>query len=668
MSYYLHKDAGFEDDQLDHGCVSLAGIIKLQPNRKKGNKTWRPMQASDLRESTPARSHIGDASLQSHDTEDMDSGAEGSVLPKPLDRFQRRPFMPLYALSDWGHLGNLYDGANTFEDLAALSQADPEGARQSEMPYGARESYLQVFGNLPDPIRLHEQMGEFDGQVVFIGHPNRDVSAHQWSSSSFQWVNIGRYVHSSDKVEGSLASDRLRGINEHRDLLERFKLAAENRETLIVQNGRQKNHFAIIGPELQGGMDVVESTNTYTSVSLEASQDSVNMQSSSGSSLPSTVRAPIRRDFMEDPFVAATGNLVTQSKNGNFWQGDLIGSTGSLDLTYRFPMKMAMGRLQSNVGTGTCDRKSTQNQDPGWLSASILKEIAFGEDASTKDRGPHVGSELNRGLPLTALQEPFRGRSQLSTNAEGSKTSTPLQDSVNPTAQYAFAPPSSASLTCMSSNLNATAVPYARIQTVATASRASESNASTINAPAVGLHYSDPDGLRKTQTYEVTNGLGQQAPTLRNFKGPFFTETKPTTHDPTVALSVQISEEEKLVNWFHDGHRPARQKEYTRSLIAAAVASGTARHFGAIGEASAAQGGPYANTAPFVRLYENLSEYVEEYRNGSRQSYFTRRWKPAASHLRGLGPDDNMSYFVMEGTAPHVLRGAILRPSGPIWG
>ncbi|KAF1365748.1 hypothetical protein EJ07DRAFT_94131 [Lizonia empirigonia] len=464
MSNHLHKDAGFEDDQLDHGCVSLAGIIKLQPNRKKGNKTWRPMQASDLRE----------------------------------------------------------------------------------------EPYVQVFGNLPDHIRLHEQMGEFDGQVVFIGHPNRDVSAHQWSSSSFQWVNIGRYVHSSDKVEGSLASDRLRGIDEHRDLLERFKLAAENRETLIVHNGRPKDHFATIGPELQGGMDVVVSTYTYTNVSLEASQDSANMQSSSSSSLPSTVRAPFRKDFMEDPFVAATGNLSTAT--------------------------------------------------------------------------------------------------------------------VNPTAQYAFAPPSSASLTCVSSDLDATAVPYARIQTVATASGASESNASTVNAPAVGLHYSDPDGLRKTHTYEVTNGLGQQAPTLQNFKGPFFTETKPTTHDPTVALSVQISEEEKLVNWFHDGHRPARQKEYTRSLIAAAVASGTARQFGAIGEVLAPQRGPYANTGPFVRLYENLSEYVEEYRKGSSQSYFTRRWKPAASHLRGLGPDDNMSYFVAGRSAPYLLRGTVLRPSGPIWG
>jgi hypothetical protein len=197
----------------------------------------------------------------------------------------------------------------------------------------------------------------------------------------------------------------------------------------------------------------------------------------------------------------------------------------------------------------------------------------------------------------------------------------------------------------------------------------SESRARTANAPGIVLQYSDPDGLRKTQQYEVANGLTQQAPTPQNFKGPFFTDSKPTTHDPTASLSVHVSEEEKLINWFRDGQRPARQKEYTRSLIAAVVARDKSRHLGAIGEASAtSENGPYANTGPFVRLYENLSEYVEEHRNGGGQSYFTRRWKPAAPQLREPGPEQSRSYFGKSSARPSWPGATMLRPSDRVWG
>lgn len=148
--------------------------------------------------------------------------------------------------------------------------------------------------------------------------------------------------------------------------------------------------------------------------------------------------------------------------------------------------------------------------------------------------------------------------------------------------------PSSSSNSVVTS-LDATVVPYAMLKPIATAPGAPRSTVGAFNASALDLHHSDPDGLRKIRIHEVTNNLSQQAPTPQNFKGPFFAETKPTTHDPTVALSVRISDEDKLVNWFHDGHRPARQKEYTKSLIAAAATSGIGRRFGIVNERSALQ-------------------------------------------------------------------------------
>jgi hypothetical protein len=175
--------------------------------------------------------------------------------------------------------------------------------------------------------------------------------------------------------------------------------------------------------------------------------------------------------------------------------------------------------------------------------------------------------------------------------------------------------------------------------------------------PSTTLHYSDPDGVGQSQGYEIANGLSQQPPTPQNFKGPFFTDSKPTTNDPTASLSVHIGEEEKLRTWFHDGHRPARQREYALNLTSAAASAGRSRHLGAIGESN----GPSLkaetqNTLSFVRLYENLSEYIEEYHHGSGGSYFTRSWKPAPPHLRDLGPDGNNSFFSTGGTSPVLVQ------------
>ncbi|XPS94020.1 hypothetical protein M3J09_003346 [Ascochyta lentis] len=664
MVYQPHKDAEFEDDQSDHGYISLAGIIKLQPNRRKGDRTWRPREENDLGDLEEHGSASTGANLHAHETEDI----VGSVIQHRFDRSHTRPSATSHAMSTWGHLGML-DGKDTGKDLA-FTQVDKQGSRQSEMDNTMAEPYGQVFGKLPDPIRLHEQMGEFDGQVVFIGHPNRDVSAHQWSSSSFEWVNVGRYAHFRGRVEGSLASDRLRGVDEPRDTLGYFKLAAENREALIIQNGRPKNHSSMARHELPTDTDVVVPTHRYEDTSIEASWLSASTKSGSHISLPLTVCAPFRRDALEDPFVAVSNTSVKRTKNDGYVQDNLIGSTGSLDLTYQFPTNASTSTSRLNVGASHVDQKSMQRQTVDVSSDSKLLEVAFGEEAASQRGDRSVSSRRLQGLLSSAPDKPVSSTTRLLSNDEASLPTLPLQDGVAqstasfaPAARCGLPESSSAPLSYVASKLNAAAVPYARIQTAPTGSGVSESNASTVNGPGVGLDYSDPDGLQRMQRYEVTNGLSQQAPTRQKFKGPFFTETKPTSHDPTVALSVPISEEEKLTSWFRDGHRPGRQKEYTKSLIAAAAAAGgRGQYFGVIGESCGRQAGRFANTGPFVRLYENLSEYAEEYGRGSGQSYFTRRWKPGGLQVRGLGGDDNRSYFQQEKTAPALSRGALLRP------
>lgn len=677
MAYRLHKDSEDEQGQADHSYVSLAGIIKLQPNRRKGNKTWRPMQASDLGE---PGSSIADGSIQFNENRDVEgrlppitSALVGSFLSYPFDRSYTRSSVDLRAMPMWDKLGDTHDGTNTIENFTTFAEAQSDGFHPNTMHYAVTDPHVQLFGRLPDPILLHEQMGKFDGQVVFIGHPNRDVSAHQWSSSSFQWINIGRYAQSRGKVEGSLASDRLRGSGEPHDTLEYFKLAAKNRETLIIENGRPDKHPAMRGGLLHTGTDVASTLTTHSDTSTEGLQITTNTPSGVKVSLPLATRASTKKELLEDSFVAAVGSLESHFKDRDYLQSNLIGSTGSLDLNYQFPTK-ATTVLSPDpdypLASDVTERRRTQHHDISSISAPILRDIAFGEEATTQCGTTPGNDERSQRFPPTASIKTARGGQQLPSNVNHSQSTTAVQDGVilstissGPAARYAIPARSTASPHYGVSNLSATAVPYASTHTPAVGSGASESNASTVNAAAVGLHYSDPDGLRKTQKYEVANGLCQQAPTLQSFSGPFFTDSKPTAHNPTVALSVRINEEEKLVNWFRDGHRPARQREYTKSLIAAAAASGKPRCFGAIGEASAShEKGPYANTAPFVRLYENLSEYMEEHRNGSAQSYFTRRWKHAPPQYRGSGLHDNMSYFSNRNTAPLQIGGARLCP------
>lgn len=87
------------------------------------------------------------------------------------------------------------------------------------------------------------------------------------------------------------------------------------------------------------------------------------------------------------------------------------------------------------------------------------------------------------------------------------------------------------------------------------------------------------------------------------------------------------------------------------TLMSAAAASSRSRYPGATGDAAGKiDNTETKNTIPFVRLYEGFSEYIEEYRNGSAGSYFTRDWKVPPAELRDLGPDGNNSFFAGAGT------------------
>lgn len=380
MARRLREEAKAEDYQADYGRVSLARAIKLESTRGEGNKNWRMMHAGDLGISGQPSSAVDHTSLHLLDTEDK-HGAAASGLKRSIEKHHVGASASSYAFSDWALPTNTYDGTVTLEDVATIAQTGDADARQVAIHYTAMEPCTAVFGRLPDPIRLHEQTDAFDGQVMFIGHPNRDISARQWSSLSCKWVNIGRYAYSSSKVEGSLASDRLRGIEETRATIEYFKLAAKNRETLIVQNGRPRDQCTVSGQQMRAGTDSSVTTDLSTDASMAVPGCFGKTQSELTSSLSLTVPALAGNNVLEDPFVAAIGTCATKSTDGAYVRSQLAGSTGSLEPKYRVPSKAtsrATSRTsQSNVSGGAFDRKIIRIQRLNVFSVPILQEVAF---------------------------------------------------------------------------------------------------------------------------------------------------------------------------------------------------------------------------------------------------------------------------------------------------
>nr|POE89975.1 dash complex subunit spc19 [Quercus suber] len=137
------------------------------------------------------------------------------------------------------HVGNFQlfsrnKGRRPIEQLSAYED-EPEQRQQTvEATFDQREIY-QVFGSKPPGMEFIEQnVGDKNGQLQFIQHPNGDISAHQWSTERFLWENIGQFSNIRKKVEGQLAADCLKGETAEqtlqRNTLAYFRTIAKQRE------------------------------------------------------------------------------------------------------------------------------------------------------------------------------------------------------------------------------------------------------------------------------------------------------------------------------------------------------------------------------------------------------------------------------------------------------
>lgn len=125
-----------------------------------------------------------------------------------------------------------------FDFLSAYQDKSQPRQQTVEASFDQREIY-QVFGSKPPGTEFIEQnVGDKNGQLQFLQHPNGDIAAHQWSSERFLWENIGQFSNIRKKLEGQLAADCLKGETAdqtlQRNTLAYFRTIAKQREATVM--------------------------------------------------------------------------------------------------------------------------------------------------------------------------------------------------------------------------------------------------------------------------------------------------------------------------------------------------------------------------------------------------------------------------------------------------
>jgi hypothetical protein len=543
---------------------------------------------------------------------------------------------------------------------------------------GVVDEYTRLFGKqLPDPIHLHTVIGTFDGEIIFIAHPNRDISAHQWSQKSFQWVNIGLYSHTRRRIEGSLAAERLKGSTITHNTIEYFKAAAEQRQTnyksgLYSDSGRSgTNVIQNLEPQRRPTLADVEHFASLSSASGSTDQlptlSRIEVNNTDAAEPATPASHTVAGEALEDPFVTPVGaSKSTLPKMFGYAQGN-DGEGGSMDFGYEFPAKLSAQRsaFSSQPFQVFIQREEERLASMrGGISTQsrpifAVHDTDFTDNTSSSFEPYARQAILARPSPVSAILEPgsLRPTSTVGGLADSvihearqlGNSDLGLLQRLNTNLLNAQGR-TVANPHRISSTLNAKAPPYTHTPTP-TPDPTGTDNLEPIPAyaqPTTNLKFSIPDSTQQLHALEIASSIAQKAPTPQNFKGPFFTDHMPTTLNPATSLAYQDEEEAKLRDWFYDGQRPARQQEFCKSILAMANVNNkqrNERHLGTIGDTKVQGQYNYENTPLFVALYENLSKYVDESRGGGGQDYFMRAWTKPLPKQQDLGPGGNFSFF-----------------------
>ncbi|KAF1983820.1 hypothetical protein K402DRAFT_156668 [Aulographum hederae CBS 113979] len=426
--------------------ASSSNVVRLKPRSRAAN--WQKVDLGEL--------------LGPQEWESDDASHDTSIKSQPANAYHARSRAPSRADVASSHNQQQQQHQQDLHNTH-IRQPQPHPAPNMEK-LNALATHLhhtiEVFGErLPDPDFLLHNKGSQDGKLQFVEHPNGDIAAHQWNHRAQRWANIGQYSYSRKKVEGSLASERLRGQTvgriEPQNTVEYFFKISKQREAAYLNPGQDMRQGSS-GTGFASMPMQRPSLSTYASMSSAGPmpQDNINAQAEARAALnalsigdlrgggqvrglakrltPETRMPTASPSHPDDPFVSPHhsphlsrqmhvlpfGGLATRAGAENFEQH---GINRSVDFGLRYspaPPGYARSKYTSDSGLSGATRLTSDNfphprQDPSALSN--LREVDAGEEAATANA--RANQTIAPAQPLVAIQnQNITARQSISNN------------------------------------------------------------------------------------------------------------------------------------------------------------------------------------------------------------------------------------------------------------
>ncbi|KAI7501372.1 hypothetical protein KC367_g2931 [Hortaea werneckii] len=268
-----------------------APVAERQASRGK-NKIWRPLDSS-----AEASRDEGGVLLSQADSRvnDFRSITRDSSLSRSLSSLSQHTTGTLQSESGRErHDSTAAEGGgfqlitgrrgrkqnSKLDSQLNLYEVKPEERQKTVEAAPDTKEIYHVFGNPPPPpTHLDTNPGSVNGQLQFIQHTNGDISAHQWSSSSFEWQNIGQFSNIRKKIEGQLTSNRLKGETAYQTLqqntLAYFRTIAKQKEADVMGLPFGPKEIHQLMPELRA----MQPTAVTPKKSITASEAPISRQS-----------------------------------------------------------------------------------------------------------------------------------------------------------------------------------------------------------------------------------------------------------------------------------------------------------------------------------------------------------------------------------------------------
>lgn len=507
----------------------------------------------------------------------------------------------------------------------------------SAQPASMMDNIIEVFKEqLPDPVFLEQVVGTCNGEIRFIQHPNRDVTAHQWDSVKFEWVNIGGYSCRLKRIVGQLASDTLRGqtvtSSVPRDTMRYFHAVAKQREKMAFTANSVKTDM--------------QNSNIQKLSSGNMISQSILAKALSKANVEDTAMRPKLHPAMNEQF-GSLSSVSGPSSECGFPTLNVIGngSRNSLRVPVHSYQRTSMNTNQPTSSIAklpdpfVTSQKPTETlslYDPRVDSRHGENRIGnadshfqFSVDSSigTKNDGMqdrrHMIEAPERSRIQTDLWPQQRhGQSQLNEN-----TSMPtgislcsnshfvhnraaIAHQIDLGQQQAFTrqhQPSSPNTEQSLSNSHGTGT-LANKHLYNQGEYGRTNIKSSMFPLTLNLIGSIPDDTPKHQMHEIVSSLSKEKPTPQTWNGPFFENDIPTAHRPSAHLAHHKTDEEKLNDWWSSGHLYNRQESFYQTITKTMNPIKGDEH-------------NQVTTRFLIPIYENLAAYVHQ---GRTKTYFAR--------------------------------------------